>query len=194
MLYNINIKRAFPHDLNYLELNNVDRTLIPKIVDLRSKLPPIYDQGNLGSCTANALCTVMEYIDHVRGSRLFLYYNERKLENDIPDDAGAYLIDGIKCLCKYGICDENIWPYDEKKFSICPPSLCYKEAIKHKAITVKNITNDMYTMKQALVQNHIFVVGISIYLSFESDVVVKTGYVPIPSPICYVPNKVSKEN
>jgi len=78
------------------------------IVDLRLKFPPAFDQGNLGSCTANALYGIIAYNDSkFIGSRLFLYYNERKLENDIPDDAGALLSDGIKCLLNYGICPET---------------------------------------------------------------------------------------
>ncbi len=30
-------------------------TALPTTTDLRSKCPPVYDQGQLGSCTANAI-------------------------------------------------------------------------------------------------------------------------------------------
>ena len=76
-------------------------------------MPPVYDQGQLGSCTANALVGAFEYdAPAFMGSRLFLYYNERRLEQTIPDDNGARLSDGIACLEKYGLCPESEYPYD----------------------------------------------------------------------------------
>ena len=55
---------------------------------LRNMCPPIYNQGDLGSCTANAVATAFEYhdmkthpADAIRPSRLFLYYHARKLQN-----------------------------------------------------------------------------------------------------------------
>ena len=81
-------------------------------------MPPIFDQGELGSCTANAICALVGYLDPgFLGSRLFLYYNERKIENDIQYDSGAYASDGINSLLTYGICSEQKWPYDITKFA-----------------------------------------------------------------------------
>jgi hypothetical protein len=34
---------------------------LPAAVDLRAKCPPVYDQGNLGSCTANAIAGAIEF-------------------------------------------------------------------------------------------------------------------------------------
>merc|ERR1719359_1875945 len=57
--------------------------------DLRAQMPPVYDQGKLGSCTANALAACYEFAetkegvaaeDQFRPSRLFIYYNERDME------------------------------------------------------------------------------------------------------------------
>ena len=178
-ILNLKIERLPYDQLNLVSLNLP--ILKKPLVDLRQKMPPVYDQGELGSCTANALCALMEYIDHIKGSRLFLYYNERKIENDIPDDAGATLSDGIKCLVKYGICSETSWSYDQTKFTLKPPITCYNEALKYKALIVKNILQDMTHMKTLLVENNPFVVGIAVYESFMSDEVAKTGYVPMPS-------------
>ena len=154
---------------------------LPSHVDLRQTMPPVYDQGQLGSCTANALCSVMQYDDNIQGSRLFLYYNERKLENDINDDAGAALSDGIKCLQKYGVCPETMWVYDISKFVTKPTNECYDLALKHKAIKVKNILQDITAMKTALHNACPFVVGITVYESFESSIVAETGVVPMPT-------------
>jgi len=149
-------------------------------------MPPVFDQGDLGSCTANALCGVIGHDinqngQYFIGSRLFLYYNERRMEHDIPDDAGADLSDGVIVLEKYGICPETEWQYDITKFANAPPANCYRDALVHKALTVKNIQQDAFSMKQSLMNNAPFVVGISVYDSFESDAVAASGNVPMPN-------------
>src|SRR3954469_8237492 len=68
---------------------------MPTKVDLRPKCPPIYDQGQLGSCTANAIGAAFEFDQMKQGlqdfmpSRLFIYYNERAIEGTIDSDSGA---------------------------------------------------------------------------------------------------------
>jgi C1A family cysteine protease len=157
-------------------------TTLPIIVDLRSKMPPVYDQGSLGSCTANALCGLIGYeYPNIQGSRLFLYYNERVIEKDVSVDAGAYLFDGVLALQKYGICSETSWPYIIPKFAIKPPDQCYTQALAHKATQVQNIQNTLPQMKAALNAGYPFVVGILVYQSFESQQVAKTGMVPMPN-------------
>src|SRR4030095_2793109 len=88
------------------------RALPPK-VDLRKKCPPVYDQGQLGSCTANAIAGAIEF-DQMKEqlpqiflpSRLFIYYNERVIEGTVDSDSGAMLRDGIKTVAKQGACPE----------------------------------------------------------------------------------------
>ena len=106
---------------------NVESNSTPSVVDLRPKMPPIFNQGQLGSCTANALCAIFAYDDpSLIGSRLFLYYNERKMENTVLSDAGACLSDGVEALHTYGICREETWPYsDGDAFKHEPAEHCY---------------------------------------------------------------------
>ena len=180
-VYNLKIERQPFQRMNFRKLVS-PLAKLPSFVDLRPKMPAPYDQGTLGSCTANALCGVMQYdVPALQGSRLFLYYNERKLEHDIPDDAGASLSDGIAVLRKYGLCEEADWPYDITKFAVAPPKLCYAKALKRRAIDVSNIMNDVNAMKTSLVSGFPFVVGIKVYDTFESDEVAKTGLVPMPT-------------
>ena len=42
---------------------------LPALTDLRAKCPPVYDQGQLGSCTANAIGGAVEF-DRIRSSRI----------------------------------------------------------------------------------------------------------------------------
>src|SRR5215469_10984354 len=59
---------------------------LPAKVDLRPQCPPVYDQGQLGSCTANAIAGAIEFDQKKQSlpdfipSRLFIYYNERAME------------------------------------------------------------------------------------------------------------------
>ena len=180
-VYNLHIKREDPSTLTYCKIQKID--VLPNMVDLRTKMPPIYDQGQLGSCTANALCALMGFNDSTLvGSRLFLYYCERRMENHIADDTGAALSDGVKCLLKYGVCQESLWPYIISKFAVVPPTVCFTSALNHQAITVNAIKQNQNTMQQCIANGFPFVVGISVYQSFESYTVAKSGVVPMPKP------------
>jgi C1A family cysteine protease len=165
-----------------LQKFSIFKNNLPSNVDLRNKFSPVYDQGQLGSCTANALCALVQYIKpKLQGSRLFLYYNERKLENNIPDDYGATLSSGIKCLLKYGVCPETVWPYIINKFAVKPTNRCYMNALNYQALKVNSINDTLQSMKTSLSNGNPFVVGIAIYQSFESNTVTITGIVPMPN-------------
>src|SRR4051794_25448242 len=92
---------------------------LPPSADLRAKCPPVYDQGRIGSCTANAIAAAIQFDrrklrlrpDFVP-SRLFIYYNERAMEGHVAYDSGAQIRDGIKSVSKLGVSPEKLWPYD----------------------------------------------------------------------------------
>jgi len=142
----------------------------------------MYDQGNLGSCTANALCYSFVYDNPTYSpSRLFLYYNERLLDKDVNEDAGSTLTQGINALEKYGVCSESTWPYIINKFTIKPPTNAYTEGLQHLVLSANRVQQTMSSMKGCLISGFPFVVGIEVYSSFETASVAKTGYVPMPN-------------
>jgi len=160
-----------------------------QVVDLRSKCPPIYNQGQLGSCTANAIAAAYEF-DQMKEneeqvftpSRLFIYYNERAMEGTVDQDSGAQIRDGIKSINSVGISPETLWPYDISKFTDKPTDECYTDAKKHLAVEYKRVEQNLEQMKQCLIEGLPFVFGITCYESLESDEVTKTGIVPMPKP------------
>lgn len=160
---------------------------LPTSTDLRKAMPPIYDQGNLGSCTANSVAGAAEFLlkkekkSDFMPSRLFIYYNERMIEGTINQDSGAALRDGVKVLNKYGVCDELIWPYKISKFKNKPTNTCYTKALLNEAVSYSRITNSVNDMKSCLAQGYPFMFGFTVYDSFESAAVAKTGIVPMPS-------------
>jgi C1A family cysteine protease len=107
-------------------------------VDPRGLMPPVYDQGQLGSCTANAIAAAMEYDCILDGtefgtpSRLFIYYGEREREGTVGTDSGAYGRDGFKVLRKVGVPCEEDWPYDISQFAVRPPDAAFEGALGHK--------------------------------------------------------------
>jgi C1A family cysteine protease len=163
-------------------------TALPPKADLRSKCPPVVDQGNLGSCTANAIGSAHRFnqmkqsqANHFMPSRLFIYYNERVMEGTVNEDAGAMIRDGIKSISKLGVCPEKLWPYQIAKFATKPLAACYKEALKHQAISYQRVLQSLAQMKGCLASGYPFVFGFTVYESFQSAAVAKTGTVPMPS-------------
>lgn len=154
----------------------------PQSVDLRPKMPPVWDQGQLGSCTAFALTAAMAFLhDGFEGSQLWLYYKERVAEGDVHQDAGAQIRDGIKVLAKLGLPPEADWPYLVSKFAKAPPAKANRDA-RHNLVAQYQRLTGPTDYRACLAAGSPFVVGISVFESFESDAVAKTGDVPMPEP------------
>lgn len=156
-------------------------------IDLRPGCPPVYDQGNLGSCTANAIAAALEFdrkkqsLQDFTPSRLFIYYNERVMEGTVKSDSGAAIRDGIKSVNNLGDCPEKSWPYNIKKFASKPSKSCYTNALKYKSVVYSSVSQDLFSMKSCLASGYPIVFGFTVYDSFESDTVAKNGIVPMPS-------------
>jgi len=163
-------------------------TALKENVDLRPKCPPVYDQGNLGSCTANAIAAAMEF-ERMRQklrkyvpSRLFIYFNERSMEGTVNSDSGAQIRDGIKSVARQGVCSEQEWPYDIAKFTEKPSPLCYRDALKDRAVLYSRVSRTLNQMKGCLASGYPFVFGFSVYEDFEGPEVAKTGVAQMPKP------------
>ena len=160
---------------------------MPTKVDLRPGCPPVYDQGQLGSCTANAINAAYQYMQRKQKqrdflpSRLFVYYNERVMEGTVDTDSGAMIRDGIKSVAHAGVCPEDMWPYDIAEFRTKPPKQCYTEALKNQAIVYRRVINtSLHQLQGALASGTPVVFGFSVYESFEGPDVARTGKVPLP--------------
>ena len=160
---------------------------LPKKVDLRPLCPPVFDQGELGSCTANAIAAAHQF-DQIKQkksqiftpSRLFIYYNEREIEGTVNEDAGAMIRDGIKSLVKQGAAPETAWPYVITKFAAKPPKKCFDAGLKNQALSYQRLTPILSQLKGCLAAGYPFVFGFSVYESFESEAVARTGIIPMP--------------
>ena len=165
--------------------------VIPTSVDLRPQDVPVYNQGQLGSCTANAWAGAFQFTKKKEKksdwapSRLFIYYNERVIEGTPTTDSGAQLRDGAQTLSTQGTCAESMWLYsdDATKFAIKPPTNCYTQGLPHKITSYMSIDNTVINnLKSCLASGYTFVFGFTVYESFESQAVASTGVVPMPLP------------
>lgn len=191
-------KRDLPDHRDIYYNKKLTENIEHKSIDLRMNCPEVYNQGELGSCTANSIAFLFEYDElkkknetnssflknsienNLMPSRLFIYYNERKMEGTINYDSGANIRDGIKSVNKIGVCSEKLWKYDITKFKMKPSKLCYSQATKYKSIKYFRLSQNINDLKCCLIDGYPFSIGISIYESFESEDVSKTGLVPIP--------------
>lgn len=177
------------HDLKFVA-HPATLAALPPLVDLRPHCPAVYDQGQLGSCTANAIAGAIEYdqikqgITEATPSRLFIYWNERYMEGGIPNtrqDSGAIIKDGVKSVNKQGACAESLLPYDINKFTKKPSAACYKAALSHKISSYLSVAQDLNQIKACLAAGFPVIIGFTVYESFESDEVANTGMMPMPS-------------
>jgi C1A family cysteine protease len=102
------------------------------------------------------------------------------IERTVDTDSGAQLRDGMKTLAKQGVCPETMWPYVLSQFATKPTAQCYTEAKKHLGITYMRVEQDVPQMRGCVAAGFPFIFGFTVYDSFESDAVARTGNVPMP--------------
>jgi C1A family cysteine protease len=173
---------------------------LPAKVDLRKQCPPVYNQGRIGSCTANAIAAAFEFdlkkqkLTDFIPSRLFIYYNERSMEHSTGTDSGAQIRDGIKSVNKLGVCPEKEWTYDDTPADpftgVWPPGAkpaqkpapkCYVDALDNQVLNYQRVSRVLSQMKGCLAAGYPFVFGFTVYDAFESAAVARTGVVNLPA-------------
>jgi C1A family cysteine protease len=164
----------------------VEAAALPAKVDLRPQFPPVYDQGKLNCCTGNAWAGVVEFLLRKKKlppftpSRMFIYYNERVMDNDVATQAEVAVGNGAHVISTQGCPHEKLWPYVISKFADKPPAKVYQDGLLHLAPQVQQVAQDLTSMKEVLASGLPVVIGFVVYESFESDAVTKTGIVPMP--------------
>lgn len=159
-------------------------------IDLRNTgwLPPVYDQGQTSSCTGNAIAAAVEYGMKAQSkhdfvpSRMFIYYNERLMEGTTDTDAGAEIRDGIKVVASQGVPPETVWPFDPNHLLVKPSDQAYTEATKQIIKQYSRVPVKLANIQNVLTHKIPVVFGVTLYDSFESDVVASNGMVPMPNP------------
>jgi hypothetical protein len=159
---------------------------VPERVDLRQYCTRVEDQGQIGSCTANAAVGALEYHYKRRDghspdlSRMFVYFNTRRMRGQVMFDTGAQIREAMASLLAFGACREEIWPYNPMLFAMEPPPVAYNDAALHEAIQYARVNGGQGTIT-ALAQGLPVVFGTAIpQRCFEEAV--RDGVVPMLTP------------
>lgn len=143
------------------------------------------DQGDIGSCVGHAWAGVLRW--HVKRwggtdcplSRLQIYYNARVLERTVKSDAGCEIRNAVKAIKSKGVANEEWWPYVEEKFDD-EPRVDVRNVRDWSGLAYERVPVGTITVKRALADGNPVVVGLTLFESFESEDVERTGVVPVP--------------
>lgn len=148
---------------------------------------PIYDQLDVGSCVGNSVCEGFRYeYAQVKNnfsfnpSRLFAYYNARKLQGWENEDSGAYIRDGFKAMSKWGLASEDLWPYITSKVTDTPPDSVYQNGLNQLVVKYASVQKSESVIKQTIFSGAGVVIGFDVYSSFWGTWSETTGIMPIP--------------
>lgn len=165
---------------------------LPTSVDLSSGMPPIYDQGNLGSCVANSTIAALSYMNRkvnknsfYMGSRLYQYFCGRGVDaildqdaSELTSDVGLYVDTGVKSVQQYGILSESLYPYIINKYAYLPPSSVFVTAQQNKTITYVALAKNLTTIKTYLSNSIPVIIGINAFSSIFTPI---QGRIPDPT-------------
>lgn len=161
----------------------------PARADLTPQCPPIYDQGTLGSCTANAVASCLQFTERELGfnavtpSRHFLYFNTRLIMGTVDYDSGASIRDSIKSPARYGYPNESDCPYTVRYFARRPVQQAYKLGAPRALNTAwyGRVPQTDLALKSAVSQNNPVTFGFTVYESFLTAAVSRSGVCPMPT-------------
>ena len=167
---------------------------LPTNVDLRKFCTPVEQQGPIGSCTAHAGVSLIEYYEnrnfgsYTPASRLFLYKVTRNYMHQVGD-TGANPRSTMAAMVLFGTPPESHWPYDSGKFDEEPPAFCYSFAQNYK--TLKFFRHDipssttkkkdvLMSIKKSLANGIPSMFGFTVYSSI-SNAASNKGNITFPS-------------
>jgi C1A family cysteine protease len=164
-----------------------------KKVDLRPWCSKVEDQGNLGSCTAHAGTSLIEFFEnkaygkYLEASRLFLYRVTRKLLF-LTGDSGATIRGTMSALVQFGAPDERYWKYtDGPTWDDEPPTFVYGLAANYQVLRYYRLDpagsapdSVLDKMKKNLALRVPMIIGFSVYSSIRDQNVTQTGKIPFP--------------
>lgn len=136
----------------------------------------LFDQGAIGSCTANAGCLAAMMVAAIGGapvpvlSRMWKYYQERQEIHTFPEDSGADIVDEYDTDKAPGEIADSVWPYDANP-SETPPAATQTAQVFHpiagwQPIAASDFRDGILT---ALDNNQPVSIGLNVWNGWETD-------------------------
>ena len=113
---------------------------IPDFFDLSDKMPPIGDQGSIGSCTSWAVGYALKsYQEHIQYGTPYTYstlmspsFMHNQICVDVENNKGAYIADALGLLVTTGICTLEDKQYSLEECKKAPTFIQLESAKKNK--------------------------------------------------------------
>ncbi|MEN6461715.1 MAG: C1 family peptidase, partial [Syntrophomonas sp.] len=177
-----------PRDYKYLDLiSTAADESVP--IDYRSKLPPVFDQGQRGSCVACASTWTLKAYEEIKqgdypqdGLSASFLYTMCKQNDGIPFAEGTQLKTAMQVLQKNGVCPEDTMPYStltELPAPLVPevPAAASEAAVTFRIKTYAQLCSSydtersqvIETMRQALKNEGPFIIALLVCENFEPD-------------------------
>jgi len=148
---------------------------LPTKVDLESRFTPVENQQDIGSCTAQAVTGVAEYVTnkdketYTDLSRLFLYKVTRNLMG-VTGDTGSSIRACMHALRTLGICPEYYYPYVTEDFDEEPPALAYALAQNFKSMNYYRLDDEgddlLQSIKEHIASANPIVCGVKVFSGY----------------------------
>ncbi|MEN6351673.1 MAG: C1 family peptidase [Syntrophomonas sp.] len=178
-----------PRDYKYLKLLGAVGDEKAVAIDYRRKMPPVFDQGQRGSCVACAGTWTLKAYEEIQqgdypadGFSAAFLYTMCKQNDGAPDEEGTTPRTAMKMLKKYGVCSEDIMPYSTLENLAAPqvPSVsgvAMGEAVAFRIQTYAQICSAsdlsrdevLTAMRQALAKEGPFIIALLVCENFEPD-------------------------
>jgi C1A family cysteine protease len=175
-----NWRRDLPNKQDKYNLMDDHTECAPTRVDLRKSLSAVYSQRALGTSTIQALRLLMEHRYQIgQLSAMFLYYVARDEEGTVLCDSGVGFRTAINAANKYGVCSQLHCPYDPRSYRERPSEEAYQLTIPVK-LCAERVPHELCALKYHLSRGVPVAFGMTVYSSFESCAVQRTGQIPMP--------------
>lgn len=145
----------------------------PLRIDRRADLPPVWQQGGLGSCEGHGGAgRLVEMYPGFMPSRLAIYFAGRVMEGTTDQDVGMQTRDLMKVL-QAGVISEDLWPYDESRFKDHPPVGGGRNIGAYSRLEGENEVVDFLWREGSVV------LSFEVPKVFDSDAVAGSGVMPL---------------
>jgi hypothetical protein len=153
------------------------------LIDMEAAGPAIFDQGQEGSCTANAVTGVFELKERLNGydlgpgSRQAIYALARAMRGNLKHDTGSTISDTMAVVLKYGLPSEAICPYSVGLVTTLPGPDVLADGLKRRpdAKMIVRVHQDMANLWNTLSEDDPIAFGFTVYTSFMSGTMAKSG-------------------
>lgn len=187
MKRNYNYKFQPKDERDYIyKKNNIEIPIKYNITDINNSSiikSPILDQGQLGSCVANAASSLFYILSNgkINLSRLQLYFCSRGIDKSkFDEDTGTYVRTALKSASLYGLTNESFWKYNTNNFDKLPPNKSFRPIYSLKNYTYTSVPQNLESLKNCLATGNPIIFGALLYSSFENPNVNSTGIIPMP--------------